>query len=114
MVHWVLKITPFKLKHGSLIDIGYIFDDSLTSVGFSGDCINTKNLEKFVKKPQNLFLECCGMETNRSHLGYNDYIKFTKKYPDKKFFAIHCVDEVYKNYKKLHIELAKESKTYHF
>ena len=109
-----LKITPFKLKHGNLIDIGYVFEDEKTSVGFSGDCILTKNLENFVKTPKNLFLECCVMQTDKSHLGYNDYIKFTKKYPNKNFLAIHCPDKVYNSAKKLKIKLAKECTTYYF
>lgn len=109
-----LKITPFKLKHGSLIDIGYVFDDGKTTVGFSGDCINTPNLEKFVKASNNVFLECCGMETNKSHLGYDNYKEFAEKYPHKNFLAIHCIDDVYNNAKKLKINLAVQSKTYNF
>lgn len=107
-----LKVKFFKLKHGELEDIGYVFNDGVSKVGFSGDCTCTKELDTFVSSADTLFLECCGMETNQKHLGYDKYSNYQKEYPKKKFYAVHCDEGVYNNAKKLNIETAQAGKTY--
>lgn len=107
-------ISTYSFDHGNMKDIAYIFDDGQTKVGFSGDLNMQQNIDKFIENTNNVFLECCSMESSKAHLGYNDYIKFQNQFPDKKFYAIHCTDEVYNNEKQLGITCAKHSKTYKF
>ena len=107
-----LKVSFFKLKHGKLDDIAYIFDDGKTKVGFSGDCTYTKELDQFVESAETLFLECCDLKTNKNHLGYDLYSSYSNKYKDKKFYAIHCVDRIFKNSKKLHLQVARSGQIY--
>ncbi len=107
-----ITITPYKLKHGALINIAYIFNDGKSSVGFSGDCTNSQNLEKFIYGANSIFLECCSQTTTKDHLGYDVYFPLSQKHPSKKFYAIHCNDEIYCNNKKLKIAVAKNGKTY--
>lgn len=99
-------ITPFKLKHGGLTDIGYVFDDNQCKVGFSGDTTYTKNLEKFVYDSDYLFLCCCSSLTTTAHIGLDRYKQLENKYPEKRFYAIHCVDAIYNNAKQYNIRLA--------
>lgn len=108
------KVKVFCLKHGTLTDIAYIFDDDKIKIGFSGDCTLTPNVENFIQEAEKIFLECCAFETNKNHLGLNDYKMFVNKYPNKQFFAIHCIDKIYKNYKDLGIETAIDGKKYVF
>ncbi len=102
-----LEVSFFKLKHGNLQDIAYIFDDGKIKVGFSGDCTHTLELDKFVEKADVLYLECCDFMTNSKHLGYDRFIEYVKNNNDKTFFAIHCENEIYNNANKLGINVAK-------
>ena len=102
-----IKVRVYELQHKDLQDIAYVFDDGITKVGFSGDCTYTKNLDKFINDANVLYLECCDMTTNIKHLGYDKFIEYTRKYPNKKFWAIHCEDNVYHNADKLGISVAK-------
>ena len=106
------SISTYSFTHGNLQDIAYVFDDGHSKVGFSGDLNMQQGIDKFIENTNSVFLECCSMESSKSHLGYNDYIKFQNKYTDKKFYAIHCVDKVYDNEQQLGITCAKHSKTY--
>lgn len=107
-----LTILPFKLNHGKLTNIAYVFEEENSKVGFSGDCTYTKNLENFICQSNSVFLECCAHETTKDHLGYDKYHLLSKTYPSKNFYAIHCNDEIYDNSKKLKITVAKNGKTY--
>ncbi len=109
-----LKVKFFKLKHGKLIDIAYVFDDGKIKIGFSGDCILTPEIENFIELSDIVYLECCSFETSASHLGLNDYKMLHKKYSNKQFYAIHCIDKIYKNYKEYGIEIAEDGKKYIF
>ena len=108
-----LKVKFFQLKHGELEDIAYTFDDGVSKVGFSGDCTYTPNLDKFVASADTLFLECCDFKTTKNHLGCDQYLKYSDKYPNKKFYAVHCVDNVYQTAESLDIETAKAGQTYY-
>lgn len=66
-------------------------------VGFSGDCTLTPNVEKLIQAYDIIYLECCSFETSKSHIGLNDFKKLITKYSNKKFYAIHCIDKIYKN-----------------
>lgn len=107
-----MNVSFYKLKHGILQNIAYIFDDGKTKVGFSGDCTYTKNLDKFIANSEILFLECCDLKTSKNHLGYDLFSLYQKKYTEKTFFAIHCSDDVYNNAKKLKLKVAKHSQIY--
>lgn len=102
-----IEVSVFELKHGQIEDIAYVFDDNKATVGFSGDCTYTQNLDKFVKSANILYLECCGLKTSASHLGYDKYIEYVKENKDKIFYAVHCIDDVYYNADNLGICVAK-------
>lgn len=99
-------VTPYKLKHDNLLDIGYVFDDKQSKVGFSGDTTYIKNLENFIKESDYLFLCCCSFSTTKAHLGLDKYKQLEKKYPQKKFFAIHSIDAVFNSASENNITLA--------
>lgn len=101
-----MKVQLVKLKHGQLQNIAYVFNDGLVSVGFSGDCTYNEGVEQFVSLCDAAFLECCSEKTSENHLGYDDYIKICKTNPEKKFYAIHCVDRIYNNAQELGITVA--------
>ena len=109
-----LKVKPYKFTHGKIENIGYVFKDEKCSVGFSGDLNFQESIEKFLKECDNVFLECCAMKSSAYHLGYDKYIEFQNQMPDKKFFATHCVDDVYNREKELNITCAKYGQTYNF
>ncbi len=102
-----IEVSVFKLKHGQIKDIAYVFDDKKAKVGFSGDCTYTQNLDEFVKIANILYLECCDLKTSDSHLGYDKFIEYVKENKDKTFYAVHCIDDVYYNADKLGICVAK-------
>ena len=108
-------VTPYKVNHieGSPC-LAYIFNNDNTRLGFSGDTTFDKYLIKFVENVDSAFLECCSFTTSKYHLGLDKYLEITKKYNDKKFYAIHCIDKIYKNAKKHNIEVAKDGKIYEF
>ena len=107
-------ITPHKLWHGFIDDIGYVFDDGKTKIGFSGDCVFDEATQNFVKSIDGGFVDCYHKNTNRTHLGLNDFLKIKKEYPNKKIYAVHCDDEVYKIAHKFKVKVAKASKCYKF
>ena len=109
-----LVISVFKLQHGVMTDIAYIFDDGKIKVGFSGDCTFTANLENFIKDSNVVFLECCSTTTTNDHLGYDIYYSLVQKYPSIKFYAIHCNNKIYDNYEELKINIAMNGKEYIF
>ena len=107
-------ITPYKLWHGYIDDIGYVFDDGSKKIGFSGDCILDENALKFIEDIDGGFVDCYHKKTNRTHIGLDDFLKIKKQYPNKKLFAVHCDDEIYKIAKRYKVKVAKASKRYKF
>ncbi len=108
------EISVFKFSHGNVQDIAYIFSDGKVKVGFSGDLNYQEGIDKFISSFDYGFLECCSMKSSPAHLGYDHFIELQNQFPNKKIYAIHCVDEVYHNEKQLGITCAKHSKTYEF
>ena len=109
------QVSAYKINHieGSPC-LAYVFEDSKTKLGFSGDTTFDKYLIKFIENVDSAFLECCSFTTSKYHLGLDKYLEISKKYYDKNFYAIHCIDKVYKNAKKYNIEVAKDGKVYEF
>lgn len=106
-------ITPYKLKHDSLQNIGYVFSNGKVNFGFSGDTTDV-NLEAFIENCDYLLLDASGFKTTITHLGVDKFLEYKNKYPQKHFFAVHCNDEVYDNAKKLGLPLAKENDEWNF
>lgn len=109
-----LTINITKLNHNEVTDYAYTICDEHVKVGFSGDCTMCDEVYDFIEKSDVCFLDCCGKTTSANHLGLNDYKTLEQKYQNKKFFAIHCNDDIYKNAKKLKIKVAKHGKKYVF
>lgn len=105
-------IKLFKFVHGKLENTAYVFDDGESKVGFSGDLGMQDGIDKFISCCDAVFLECCGEKSSGSHLGYNDYKSFENLHKNVKFFAIHCVNDVYLHEKELDIICAHHSKSY--
>ena len=106
-------ITPYKLHHGELQNIAYVFNDGTVNFGFSGDTSDL-DLEPFIQQCDYLLLEASDMTTTRNHLGVDKFLEYKNKYPQKHFFAIHCDDEIYNNAKKLGLPIAKEDDEWTF
>lgn len=109
-----LLVTPYKLWHGYIDDIAYVFDDGSVRVGFSGDCVFDDATQNFVKNIDGGFIDCYHKKTNKAHMGLEDFLKIKKQYPNKKLYAVHCDDEVYKNARRYKVKVAKASKQYKF
>lgn len=97
------EVSVTKLVHGSLEDIAYTFNNGKKKIGFSGDCTYDENLENFINNIDIGFVECCGKETTKYHLGYDKFKYFQDKYKNKVFFAIHCNDNIFLSSKELNI-----------
>ena len=110
-----LIVTPFKVNHikGSQC-LAFVFEKDNIKLGFSGDTTFDKYLLKFVENTNNCFLECCSFTTSKSHLGLDKYNEIKNLFPNNNFYAIHCIDKIYKNAKKLNIQIAKDGKMYEF
>ena len=109
-----LKVKTFKLDHGGMVDIAYVFDDGKASVGFSGDCTYTQNVENFVKNSNVSFIDCCSEKTTPSHMGADKFVYLQNKFKDKKLIAVHCTDEFLTKAKKLKIKTTYSGKKYKF
>lgn len=106
-------ITPYKLHHGDLENIAYVFNDGTVNFGFSGDTSN-EDVEPFIAKCDYVLLEACGLRTSVNHLGVDKFLEYKNKYPQKQFFAVHCNDEIYDNANKLGLPIAKENDEWKF
>ena len=107
-------VKPFKLVHGVMENIAYVFEKDGKTVGFSGDCTYTSNLEEFAKISQVCFLECCSKQTSKSHLGYDKFLELKNKYSSNRFLAVHSNNNLYQNQSEYDIEFAKDTTTYNF
>ena len=105
------EIECFDLVHGKIKDIAYTFKKDNKTVGFSGDCTHTKNLDKFVQSANFLFLECCGKTTNKAHIGVDTFLQYKQANKNKTFLAIHVCDEIYSN-ENSEIQVAKYGQKY--
>ena len=105
-------IKLFKFQHGELENTAYVFDDGKSKVGFSGDLGMQDGIDEFIDCCDSVFMECCGMKTSSSHIGYNDYINFVQNHKNVKMFAVHCVNDVYFNEKELGITCAHQFESY--
>lgn len=108
------NVTMTELKHGTILDIGYTFDNGTKKVSFSGDCTYNENLEKFIQKSDVIFLDCSNIETTENHLGIDNFVKLQQKYINKRFIAIHCVDNIYFNANRYGIEVNNTGDEYNF
>ena len=93
--------------------MAYLFRKNDYSIGFSGDCTYTDNLENFVSQTDICFLECCSEKTTENHLGYDKFLDIKNRYPNNRYLAIHCVDRLYNN-KDFDIEFAVSGQIYNF
>jgi len=109
-----LKIKTFKLKHGEMENLAYVFDDGKSKIGFSGDCTYTKQVEAFVDNCDVAFVDCCSDITTKNHMGADKFCYLKNKYPYKKFIAIHSTDNFLKDAKKYKIKTTKSGKRYTF
>lgn len=99
-----LEVSMHKLVHGTMDNIGYVFCENKTRVGFSGDCRYDDATEQFVANTDSCFLMCCSKTSTNIHMGYDKFKMLQEKYQNKKFIATHCIDAIYNNAKELGIE----------
>lgn len=108
------KIKPFILNHGGLINIGYVFEDSSSAVGFSGDCTYDENVKEFVANTKVAFLDCCSEKTTPSHMGADKFKYLQQCFPNKRLIATHSTDEFILKAKEYDIETTYSGKKYNF
>ncbi len=106
------KITPYKLNHFDMDDIGYVFDNGKTKLGFSGDCILDDATKNFVENFDCGFIDCYHQKSTVAHMGAEEYLLLKKTYPNKKLFAVHCDDNIYFHGWKQGIKVVKTQKKY--
>ena len=109
-----LKIKAFKLDHGGIENLAYVFDDDKVKVGFSGDCTYTKQVDNFVKNCDVAFVDCCSEKTTKNHMGADKFCYLQGKFLKTKMIAVHSTDEFLKKAKKYKIKTTKSAKKYRF
>lgn len=95
------KVKAFKAEHQVKYALSYVFSNDKISVGFSGDTSMCNDLLKFIEASNVIFIETTYLQVTNCHLSVGEIENFIKKYPNKKFYSVHVIDEIYKKYKKV-------------
>ena len=87
------NITAFSLKHGLCIPInGYMLEKEGKIISYACDTSFCDNYYKMCEISHFMFSDVTGLQTNNSHIGFEDYKELYKKYPNCKFYAVHRGD----------------------
>lgn len=97
-------ITSFEVEHGNCKPAyGFVIEKDNFKVGISGDSCYCESISKIVEQSDITILDMCFIEEKKgTHMGLKDIIKFTERYPNKKFITTHMEEDARK--------LAKEKK----
>lgn len=99
------KIERILLEHEEGINAyGYIFNDNIQNIGFTGDSRLCKNVEKMAEKCNHLICDCNSIIGKKSHLGINNLEYLSTKYPNCIFYATHLDDTTRKKLNELNIK----------
>lgn len=91
-----IKITAYELEHGECKPIlGYTLEKEGKVVGYATDTTLCENVEKICQKSDIAFLDATNTIPTKSHMGLNEVIELSEKYPECRIFAIHRSDYVH-------------------
>lgn len=89
------EIKTYDINHSSTVkSIGYTIDNKKEVIGFTGDTNLNEGVYKIIKESDKIVIDTNFNESNKSHLGINDVIRFSKENKKCKFIATHISDEV--------------------
>lgn len=98
------KIKKLPVRHSGLkYAYGYIVSCDNKCVGFTGDATLCKNVEKMASVCNYLFCDCTYTKGDIKHMGIDNIIYLTKKYPKCKIVLTHMTDATRKALKKKRI-----------
>lgn len=91
------RISPYKVKvvevnHGDTKP-AYGFNIN-NKIAFSGDASYSKEIDELLKDIKYAILDTSFLEGGKSHMGLNDLIKLSEKYPEISFIPTHMNDDV--------------------
>ena len=94
-----LKITAYNLKHGTCKPIiGFILEkENSPAVGYATDTIMCDNVLKICERANYLFLDATAPVKSQMHMGVENLIEISKRYPEKEIYAIHRGDYEHEN-----------------
>lgn len=89
------KITKLLVDHGNIFPAyGYIFEANDLKIGFTGDSCYCENIEYMAKTCKYLICDCSLKNGNSKHLGIDNIISLSNKYPNTMFLTTHMPDEI--------------------
>lgn len=92
-----MKITAYELQHGDCKPIlGFTLEKDDKTIGYATDTTLCDNVKKICEKSDCAFLDATRMKATNSHMGLEDVINISEEFPNKKIYAIHRNDDVYK------------------
>ena len=95
------KIEKVKVKHGHMKPaFGYILEKDNTKIGFSGDSCYCESIDYLAKNCKVLICDCSLTTGNSSHMGIDNLMTLTDKYPNCTIYATHLDDNVRDELKK--------------
>lgn len=87
------NITAFSLNHGPCIPInGYILEKEERRISYACDTSFCDNYYIMCENSDYIFSDVTGIKTTDMHMGFEEYKKLSKKYPNCKFYAVHRGD----------------------
>lgn len=87
------KIEAYDLEHGNCKPIlGYVLEKDGKHFGYATDTTLCDNVDVICTKSDYVCLDATNTFPTRMHMGLDQVIEVSKKYPDKKIFAIHRSD----------------------
>lgn len=99
------KVEKVLLKHSkSIKSYGYLFDSGTVTVGFTGDTAMCDNLEYMLQKCNLIFIDCDLVKGNDKHLGVDNILELSNKYPECKFALTHLTIDSLKELKNIQKE----------
>lgn len=95
------KIEKVKVKHGHMEPaFGYILEKDNIKIGFTGDSCYCESIDYLAKNCKVLICDCSLTTGNSSHMGIDNLMTLTDKYPNCTIYATHLDDNVREELKK--------------
>jgi ribonuclease BN (tRNA processing enzyme) len=85
-----LTINSISMVHGQFSFCnGYIINIDNVKVGYTGDTTMCSSVYNMCNELNNMIIDANGIETTMSHIGLDDVINLSRKYPNCTFYAVH-------------------------
>lgn len=97
-----MKITAYELQHGNCHPIlGFTIEKEGKTIGYATDTTLCDNVEKICEKSMIAFLDATNTIPTKSHMGVEEVVELSKKYPNCKIYVIHRSDYVHEHIKEI-------------